>query len=401
MSTLLLAFIYIGFVSLGLPDALLGASWPVMQSELGVPYGYAGLASIVISSGTILSSIFSNRVLKRIGTGLVTALSVALTALALLGFSLAPSFWWIILAAVPLGLGAGAIDAGLNAYVAAHYESRHMSWLHSCWGVGALSGPFLLSGLLAHDSSWRGAYLVIAIFQVVLAVLLVAALPLWGKVRPRIESLGDERHADVPHQALFSPLKIKGVKLALTSFFFYCAIESTIGLWGGSFLFKSKGLASSEAATWVAFFYVSITAGRFLTGFVTYHLSNRNLIRGGALAILAGVLLMLLPLPQPFALAGLLVVGLGCAPIFPCMLHETPARFGAANAPAIMGFQMAGAYIGTTLLPPLFGLIASATSLALLPVFLAGYALVLIASTEALRERSGSTAARGRPAFET
>ena len=386
MTTLLLVIIYIAFISLGLPDALLGAGWPVMQEEFAVPYGFAGLVSMTISAGTIVSSIFSSRVLKRFGTGRVTAASVALTALALLGFGVAPSFWWILLAAVPLGLGAGAVDSGLNAYVAENYESRHMSWLHSFWGVGALSGPLVLSALLSRGTSWRDGYLSIAGFQFVLVAVLVAAFPLWGRVRARIRAHGDALQHDVPHQPLFFALKIRGVKLALAAFFFYCAIESTVGLWGASFLFKTKGLDSVSAATWVSLFYASITLGRFLTGFVTYTMSNRTLIRGGGLLILCGVLLMLLPLALPFALGGFLLVGFGCAPIFPCMLHETPDRFGASNAQAIMGFQMAVAYIGTSLLPPLFGFIASATTLALLPVFLFAYIVALIASSEMLRK---------------
>jgi len=386
MATLLLVLIYIAFISLGLPDALLGAGWPVMQPDFGVPYGFAGFAQMIISGGTILSSVFSSRVLKRFGTGRVTAFSVALTAAALFGFAFTPSFWWLLLAAIPLGLGAGAVDSGLNAYVAEHYESRHMSWLHSFWGVGALSGPLVLSALLSQGTTWRNGYLAIAVFQVVLVIVLVAAVPLWDKVRRR--SLGEEAAAaPVEHQPLFFPLKIRGVKLALAAFFFYCAIESTMGLWGGSFLFKTKGLDPASAATWVSLFYASITLGRFLTGFVTFKVSNRDLIRWGGITILAGVVCMLAPLPLPFTLAGFLLVGFGCAPIFPCMLHETPDRFGASQSQAIMGFQMAVAYIGATFLPPLFGFLASATTLALLPVFLLGYIAVLILSSETLRRK--------------
>jgi len=385
VATLLLVLIYIAFISLGLPDALLGAGWPVMQPELGVPFSFAGLASMTISGGTILSAVFSSRVLKRFGTGRVTAVSVALTAVALFGFALTPSFWWLLGAAIPLGLGAGAVDSGLNAYVAAHYQSRHMSWLHSFWGVGALSGPLVLSALLAQGTSWRIGYLSIAILQVVLVVILVLAVPLWDKVRGR--ALGDAPPVDPPHQPLFFPLKLKGAKLALVAFFLYCGVESTMGLWGGSFLFKTKALDPATAATWVSLFYASITLGRFLTGFVTFHLSNKDLIRTGGLVVLGGVILMLLPLPLGFTLAGFLLVGLGCAPLFPCMLHETPDRFGAGNAQAIMGFQMAVAYIGATFLPPVFGFIASATTLALLPAFLLGYILLLILSSEVLRRK--------------
>lgn len=385
MATLLLVLIYIAFISLGLPDALLGAGWPVMQPEFGVPYGFAGLLSMTVAGGTILASVFATRVLKTFGTGPVTAFSVALTAIALFGFALTPSFWWLFLAAIPFGLGAGAVDSGLNAFVAEHYESRHMSWLHSFWGVGALSGPLVLGALLAQGTTWRNAYLAIAVFQVVLVIVLIVAVPLWGKVKAHAQ--GDEPIEDQPHQPLFFPLKITGVKWALAALFTYCAIESTMGLWGGSFLFKTKGLDAASAATWVSLFYASITLGRFLTGFVTMKVSNNDLIRWGGVIILVGVGLMLAPLPLPFTLAGFLLVGLGCAPIFPCMLHETPVRFGKANAQAVMGFQMAVAYIGATLMPPLFGFVATATTLALMPVFLAAYIAVLLLSSEILRKR--------------
>jgi fucose permease len=383
MATLLLVLIYAAFISLGLPDALLGAAWPVMQPELAAPYSYAGLVQMLISGGTILSSVLASRLLGRFGTGRVTAVSVSFTAVALVGFALAPSFWWLLPAAIPLGLGAGAVDAGLNAYVASHYESRHMSWLHSFWGVGALSGPLAISALLTRGQSWRSGYGAIAVLQVLLVLILIVALPLWDKVPSR--GLGDTVGDRTPHKPLFFPLKLRGVGLALAAFFFYCGVETTMGLWGGSFLFKVKGLAPAACATWVSLYYAGITLGRLLTGFATYRLSNDTLIRWGIGAILGGVILMLLPLPLPLVLAAFVLVGLGCAPVFPCMLHQTPVRFGSANAQAVMGFQMAVAYVGSTLLPPLFGFLASATSLALLPWFLAGSTAVLLLTSEGLR----------------
>jgi len=388
MATLLLVLIYTAFISLGLPDALLGAAWPVMQPEFGVPYGFAGLLSMSITGGTILSAIFATRVLKKFGTGKVTAFSVGLTAIALLGFSFTPSYWWLFLAAIPLGLGAGAVDAGLNAFVAEHYESRHMSWLHSFWGVGALSGPLVISGLLERGATWRNAYLAIGLFQVVLVLLLIAAVPLWGKVKTRVH--GEDAPEEHPHLPLFFPLKVQGVKQALVTMFCYCAIESTMGLWGGSFLFKTKAMDAAAAATWVSLFFAAITAGRFLTGFATSRVSNKDLIRWGGGLILAGVALMLVPLPLPFTLAGFLLVGFGCAPVFPCMIHETPVRFGKKQAQAIIGFQMAAAYIGATFMPPLFGFIGQSTTLALLPVFLVGYSVVLLLCTEGLRRKSAA-----------
>jgi fucose permease len=383
VATVLLVIIYLAFISLGLPDALLGASWPVMQPEFGVPFGFAGLVSVVISGGTIVSSVVSSRVLRRFGTGKVTAVSVGATALALVGFSVTPSFWWLPVIAIPLGLGAGALDAGLNAYVAEHYESRHMSWLHSFWGVGALSGPLLLAGLLAGGGSWRTGYLTIGLFQAGLVVVLALSIPLWARVR----SLKTEGTlpAEADHQPLFFPLKLRGVKMALVAFFFYCGIESTMGLWGGSFLNRTKGLDPAAAAGWVSAFYASITVGRMATGFVTLKVSNRDQIRAGCLVIGVGLALMVLPLPLPATLAGFVLVGLGCAPIFPCMLHETPVRFGTAQAQAVMGFQMACAYVGATALPPAFGFVAQVTSTAWMPLLLVAFAAFLAVGTERVR----------------
>jgi fucose permease len=380
---LLLIIIYSAFISLGLPDALLGSAWPVMQEGFQVRYALAGWVSMIISSGTVLSSVFTTRILRRFGIGRVATVSVALTAVALFGFAQAPSFAWLLLAAVPLGLGAGAVDAGLNAFIAEHFESRHMSWLHSFWGVGALSGPFLLSAILARGGHWRSGYLLVGTIQAVLVAVLVLALPLWGKVNRRTASGGIP--APEVHRPLFFPLKLRGVKLALLVFFCYCGVEATMGLWGASFLFKARGLDPASAARWVSYYYASLTLGRFLTGFITYKVSNDNLILSGCAVLLAGALLMAFPLPLPFALAGFLMVGFGCAPIFPCMLHETPVRFGSADSQAIMGFQMAVAYVGTTFLPPAFGFFASETSLALLPFFLLAFIAVLSMGSVTLR----------------
>lgn len=384
MATLLLIVIYFAFISLGLPDALLGSGWPVIQPYFGVPYSYAGFVTILISSGTILSSIFSSSVIRRFGTGLVTAVSVALTAAALFGFALAPSFAWFFLAAIPLGFGAGAVDAGLNAFVAEHYASRHMSWLHCFWGIGALSGPLVLSACINQGMGWKFSYLTIGTIQVILVGLLFLSLPLWAKVKHLSDS---KRNAEQPvSHTLFSCLKIRGVLFALLIFFSYCGIEASMGLWGSSYLFKVKDQNPAAAAAWVSIFYGCITAGRFLTGFLTYKMSNKNLIRSGCLIIVFGVFLILLPFPLFITLAGFLLVGLGCAPIFPCMIHETPFHFGRANSQAILGFQMASAYIGATFLPPAFGFIAASASMSLLPFFLLGYVLILLFCSEALRK---------------
>lgn len=399
MATLLLCVIYASFISLGLPDAMLGAGWPAMRLEFGAPIAYAGILQMIISAGTIVSSMNSGRILRRFGTGRVTAVSVCMTALALAGFSLLPSFYWLILAAIPLGLGAGSVDAGLNAYVAAHYESRHMSWLHSFWGVGALSGPMVISFALSRSVSWRMGYASIAAVQALLVVVLVFALPLWDRVRLRgVESTTQSESSSSrepaleseAHLSLASVLRIKGVPFALASFLLYCGIESSMGLWSASFLVGVRGIEPAIAARWASAFYASITLGRFITGFVTFRVKNEDLIRGGAFLILCGVISMLLPLPLYATFAGIILVGLGCAPIFPCMLHLTPARFGANGSQSVMGVQMAFAYVGSTCVPPSFGALSSHTGLAALPPFALALALGLAAATELARRKAVS-----------
>jgi fucose permease len=387
MATFFLIIIYAAFISLGLPDSLLGVAWPAMQPGYHVPFSFAGFISMIISGGTIVSSLLSSRFLKRFGTGKVTFISVFMTAIALLGFSFAPSFIWLLFLAIPLGLGAGAVDSGLNAYIAEHYKSHHMSWLHCFWGIGAMLGPIIISQYISHNSSWRNSYLTVSIIQFVLVVVLFFALPLWDKVASlskidSSETEAIEQESDTAPKDLLYPLKVSGVKIALVSFLFYCGIESTMGLWGSSFFVKAKGLDVATAAGWVSFFYGSITVGRLISGFITMKVNNKILIRTGELTIFTGAILLLLPLPNIFSLVGFILMGLGCAPIYPCMLHETPVRFGKEDAQAIMGFQMAVAYIGSTFLPPLFGFIASNTTMTILPFFILTYIIVMLVSSE-------------------
>jgi fucose permease len=404
MATYLLILVYFAFISLGLPDSLLGVTWPVMQPGFQVPFSFAGIASMVLSGGTIVSSLLSGRVLQRFGVGRVTFVSVMMTAAALLGFSLAPSFAWIIILSVPLGLGAGAVDSGLNEYVAEHYKAIHMNWLHCFWGVGAVSGPLIMSQLIARDQSWRNGYLAVSLVQFALVAVLFFSLPVWEKAAPRAASARAQADpaktkAEKPAaRGLFFPLQIRGVKIALLAFLSYGCIESTLGLWSSSYLVHARGLDAATAAAWVSSFYASITVGRLVSGFITLRVSNKMLIRTGELVILAGVLLLFLPLPAIFALLALILIGLGCAPIFPSMLHETPVRFGKENAQLVMGFQMAVAYFGSTLFPPLFGFIATNTSLALLPVFILAYIATLLASSERV---NAMLAHKLKPAQET
>jgi fucose permease len=386
MSTFFLIIIYLAFISLGLPDSLLGTAWPIMKLDINAPLAAAGVVSMIIAGGTIFSSLASGTVVKKLGTGKVTFISCLMTASALLGFSLSPSLYWLMLLAIPLGLGAGSVDAALNNYVATHYEAHHMSWLHCFWGVGATVGPIIMSGFIANGNAWRKGYLTVSALQFTLTVLLFFTLPLWNKVGKTHNKNETDISVDSDSNATKAvnekPLKLKGVKFALITFLFYCGAEATVGLWGSSFLVQIKGLEVATAAQWVSLYYGGITAGRFITGFITMKLSNPKIIRIGLLIAFSGALLLLLPLPNVFSLAGFLLVGLGFAPIYPCMIHETPVRFGSSNSQKIIGYQMATAYTGSTFLPPLLGLIASKFTMMLMPIFVTAYVITMIFGTE-------------------
>ncbi len=387
MATFFLVIIYLAFISLGLPDSLLGVSWSLMQLEFGARFETAGLLFMTIAGGTIISSFVSGAVLKRFGTGLVTFVSVLMTAGALLGFYFAPSIFWLFICAIPLGLGAGAVDAGINNYVASHYKAHHMSWLHCFWGVGATLGPVIMAQFILEQQSWRNGYLAIAGLQFVLVVILFFTLPLWKKVGGNNDDIvANERdHSTNGLEAKNQkPLQIRGVKLALLSFLFYCGAEATMGLWGSSFLVNVKGLSVDAAAKWVSLYYAGITIGRFITGFITLKINNRTLIRMGQIIALSGAALLFLPLPSTFSLVGFILVGLGLAPIFPCMLHETPNRFRQEHSQTIMGYQMAVAYTGSTFLPPLLGFIAAQSTIGIFPFFIAGFIAIMLLSSERL-----------------
>lgn len=387
MATFFLIIIYITFISLGLPDSLLGTAWPLMRLEFGMPLDAAGIGTIIISGGTIISSLLSEKLIARFGTGKVTAVSVSATALALLGISFVPSFWWMLLLCVPLGLGAGAVDSALNNYVALHYKARHMSWLHSFWGIGAFCGPLVIASFL-QQGSWRGGYLTIAIIQVAVSLLLIFTLPLWK--RPGITPGSDvmPETDTITEPPAKNALRIPGVPLALITFLLYCATEYTVGLWGSSYLVEGRGLPEAAAARGVSLFYLGITVGRLLTGFLTAKLSNKQLIRIGIIFILAGGALLVSPVSTPLALAALTLIGFGCAPVYPSMIHETPRRFGAQNSQKVVGLQMAFAYMGSTFIPPLVGVLARNISVFLIPWFCVVYGVGMLICSEALNRRT-------------
>lgn len=367
MFQLLLAIIYLAFISLGLPDSLLGSAWPSMYQELSVPVSYAGGISMIIAAGTIISSLLSDRLTKRFGTGKVTAFSVLMTAAALFGFSVSHSYSALCLWAVPYGLGAGSVDASLNNYVALHYASRHMSWLHCMWGVGASLGPYIMGYALSSGGSWNMGYRYIASLQVALTAILLLSLPLWK--RKAAEDEKTDAAAGGP-LSLKSIVSIPGAKEVMVTFFCYCAAEQTAGLWASSYLVLHRGLSEDAAAGFASLFFVGITAGRALSGFLTLKFNDTQMIRIGQTIVSAGALLLLLPLGNAGALTGLVLVGLGCAPIYPSIIHSTPERFGTDKSQAIIGVQMASAYVGTCVMPPVFGLIANHISVSLLPLYL-------------------------------
>lgn len=366
MYSLLLVIIYLAFISLGLPDSLLGSAWPIMYRQFDVPVSYAGVAAMIISAGTVVSSLLSDRMTKKFGAGLVTAVSVLLTAVALFGFSISRSFIALCLWSIPYGFGAGAVDAALNNYVALYYAPRHMSWLHCFWGVGAAISPYIMSYCLLNGFGWNIGYRSVSVIQIVLTAMLFISLPIW---RRRVGDSG----GDTPSKPLklMQAVKIKGVKYVLITFFCYCTAESTAMLWASTYLVQQRGIDDEAAAEFASLFFLGITAGRFLCGFIAEKVGDKNLIRCGTAIITAGIILISLPVKADiFALAGLVIIGLGCAPVYPSLIHATPANFGEENSQAIIGIQMASAYIGTTFMPPIFGAIAEHISIGLFPLFL-------------------------------
>lgn len=385
MIQLLLAMIYLSFISLGFPDGLLGAAWPTMCPEFNVPLSWAGGISMLISGCTIISSLMSDRLTHRFGTGKVTAFSVALSAAALIGFSTCGSYWQLLLWAIPFGLGAGGVDASLNNYVALHYASRHMSWLHCMWGIGATLGPNIMGFALSGGQHWTAGYRWVGLVQIALTAVLVLSLPLW---KGRQGNAVEEGKEDKP-LSLRQIFAIPGAREVMVMFFCYCALEQTAALWASSYLALYKGVPSETAAFFASMFFIGITAGRALNGFLTMRFSDPQLIRMGQCGIAIGIVAMLLPMGKEMSLAGLILVGLGCAPIYPCVIHSTPDHFGAERSQALIGVQMASAYIGSCLMPPLFGLTASRFGVSLLPVFLLAILALMVFMHERLIHKCG------------
>lgn len=374
MFNLLLSLIYVCFISLGLPDSLLGSAWPIMHVEIGAPFAYAGIVSMTISIGTIISSFFCDRIVRLLGSGRLTAVSIALTAIGLFGFSQSSAFWMLVLWAIPYGLGAGAVDAVLNNYVALHYKAQHMSWLHCFWGVGASISPYIMSFALIRLESWSRGYLIVAVIQAVLSAFIFLSLPLWRK--GEVTDTGTDTEATAP-LGFKEIISIKGAIPCFITFFAYCALELSSSLWASSYLVQNRGVDEETASALASLFYIGITLGRAINGFLAMKLSDRFLIRLGSGIVCGGILLLLIPSSEIFALAGFIMIGLGCAPIYPCIIHMTPSVFGRDKSQAMIGIQMAFAYIGFCVMPPLFGFIAQHTSIALLPVYLIALLIIM------------------------
>ena len=377
MASLLLALIYLAFISLGLPDSLLGSGWPVIHVELGVPVSYMGIVTMIISGCTIISSLLADRLIHKFGTSRVTVVSVILTAVALVGFSFASKFWMLLVLAIPYGLSAGAIDAALNNYVALHYSSRHMSWLHCFWGVGTIVSPFVMSYALT-NATWNRGYLIVGILQTVIAAILLVTLPVWKKTGH--ESLQATGQKPI---GLLGALKIRGVPFLLFGFLCYCAAESTAMSWSSTYFVEVKGIGEAQAAQFASLFYIGMTVGRFVSGFIAGKLGDRRMIILGTLIAAVGIVILFLPFDVPaLSLAAFIVIGLGCAPIYPSIIHSTPFNFGAEHSGAIIGIQMASAYVGSTFMPPLFGLLGRHFGFGFMPIWLAAFLAVMIVMME-------------------
>ena len=375
MYLFLLALIYLAFISLGLPDSLLGSAWPLMHLEMGVPISYMGIITMLISGGTIVSSLMSDRLTRKFGTKILTVASVFLTVIALFGFSFANNFSMLIVSAIPYGIGAGAIDAALNNYVALHYKAKHMSWLHCFWGVGTIVSPFVM-GYALTSSTWNNGYRIVGFMQLVIAIILLLTLPVW-KVNEDVVSTTSE---DV---GLFKALRIKGVPFLLLGFLAYCAAETTTMQWASTYFVEVKGISIERAASFASLFYIGITAGRFIGGFITDKLGDRKMILLGSSVLIVGILTLAIPSSSyKLAFASFIIIGLGCAPIYPCIIHSTPYNFGAKNSGAIIGIQMASAYLGATFMPPIFGVLGNASTFAIMPLYLLVFVLLMLVMIE-------------------
>ncbi|MFD0704921.1 MFS transporter [Alloscardovia venturai] len=382
MAHLLLAVIYLAFISLGLPDSLMGSAWPTMYTQFHVPLAFAGIVQIIITAGTVVSALLSDRLTYHLGAAKVTLISVVMTAAALFGFSVSPNFWVLCLVAIPYGLGAGAIDAALNNYVALHYSGSVMNWLHAMWGVGTVVSPAIMSYALNQQHRWQNGYLYVSLIQSIIAFIVLLSIPLWvNRSKARSDTNVDlAGHEQIQPRGLMSTLRLDMAREVLFMFFCYCAVESTAMLWSSSYVVFSRGLEKSSAAQWAMFFFIGMTVGRIVSGFVAAKMNDMQLIQAGIILAIMGIIIIIpLHTPQYVTACGLVIMGLGSAPIYPSIIHSTPRIFGEENSQAMVGVQMASAYIGSLIAPPVFGLIAQLSSVLAFPYYaLAFYGVVAV-----------------------
>jgi len=388
MAALLISIVYLAFIGLGLPDGLLGSGWPVMHVQMGADLSYAGILSMLITGGMVFATLLSDRITRRLGAGLTTAIGVTLAATAMFGFSNSSAFWMLCLWAVPAGFAAGTIDAALNNYVALHYSSRYMSWLHAFWGVGAIISPYIMGHSIANGFGWESGYFTVSMLQVCIAIALFASLPLWKKRSGGVPNAKERGKA----MSLPQILQIKGVKLVLPAFCAFCAIEFSTMLWASSYLVLHRGIAEEVAARYGALFFWGMTVGRFLGGIIADKIGDRNMIRGSMAIMIMGVIMIMLPIsPDQPSLVGLVVLGLGCASVYPSIIHSTPFNFGEENSRAIIGVQMAGAYTGSTFIPPLLGFLTRFTGIVIFPFFIITLTLISLILLELLNKTVDKT----------
>ena len=378
MATLLLIIIYLAFIGLGIPDSLFGTAWPAIYTELDLPLSYGSAITITCTLCTTVSSLFSVHLIRRFGTNKVTAFCTALTALALFGFTFADSFWMLCLFAIPLGLGAGAIDNGLNAYVSLHYSATQMSFLHSFYGVGVTISPYILSLVISGENGWRGGYRIAFYIQIIITLAMFLTLPVWGKAHGKTGAQEERKPKVLTFKEL---LALPGIKAVWCIFICSCAIEFLCGTWGSTFLVEYKGLPIDKAAGMVVFYYAGITLGRFFSGILATRLTCFQIVKIGEYIVAAAILILLLPLPTLFSAVGLFLVGFGNGPLYPNFSYLTPINFGEENAEAVMGTEQVCAYIGCTVVPAIFGILGQMFGLWLFPVFLLVFFVPLVVGT--------------------
>ncbi|MFA5560697.1 MAG: MFS transporter [Acholeplasmataceae bacterium] len=363
----LLIVIYLAFISMGLPSSILGAIWPVAHLDLGATIKQVGTIFMVVQISIVAATLSGNRLINRFSNNKMVMFGLFLISVSLIGYSFSPNYLVIMLFSIPLGFGIGSIDVSLTSYVSKNFQAKHVNWLQSFWGMGATIGPIIMSLFLANPGGWRTGYRLIAAIQVLVLIIIASTLSLWknndlNKVKEKIEQFDSK-----PKIPLF---KTPFLTIAVISFFLYIAVEHTTGLWASSYLVGHQGFDEVLAARTVSLFYIGITTGRILAGFLSIKIKGRNLIRVGQGLIFIGILLMFVNSIQAIAILSILIIGLGCAPIFPTMLHESKHRFGTNNLQAIIGLQLSIAYMASIIMQPLFGQIQQMFGLQILPIFI-------------------------------